>query len=231
MTLSQYMKNYKMIVWFKILNSLRIEFIQFLSRKKQAVIWRINNRHNYTSLSIRVKNPDIITVGDKSYGEIITESYGNSNESLQIGNYVSIASNVTFILGGNHQVNTFTSYPLKSKFLKNSPEDDAQSKGAIIVEDEVWIGSNVVILSGINIGKGAIIAAGSVVTKNVAPFSIVGGNPAQLIKFRLAGDLIEKRMNVNLKKISKKNIIENIDLFYSTLTEFNLQKISNLEEE
>ncbi|WP_316931260.1 DapH/DapD/GlmU-related protein [Chryseobacterium sp. P1-3] len=62
-----------------------------------------------------------------------------------------------------------------------------------MVEDEVWIGSNVIILSGVTLGKGSIIAAGSVVTKSVEPFSIVGGNPAKIIKFRLSENLIEKR--------------------------------------
>lgn len=220
-----------MIKFLRIINSYRLKINLHLGDTKKKIEWRLNNKHNLTTLSYKVKNSQFIHVGNESYGEIITESYGNSNESLQIGNYVSIASNVVFILGGNHQINTFTSYPLKSIFIKNSPEDDAQSKGAIIVEDEVWIGNNAIILSGITLGKGSIIAAGSVVTKNVVPFSIVGGNPAKLIKFRLSEDLIEKRKEIDLSKMSKRDITENIDLFYSELTETNLQKIINLEKE
>lgn len=220
-----------MIKFLRIINSYRWKIILHLKDTKRQIDWRLNNKHNLTTLSYKVKNSEIIKVGNESYGEIITESYGNSKESLQIGNYVSIASNVVFILGGNHQINTFTSYPLKSMFLKNSPEDDAQSKGAIIIEDEVWIGSNVIILSGITVGKGAVLAAGSVVTKNVMPFSIVGGNPAKLIKFRLNEDLIEKRNKINLSEISKRDITENIDLFYSKLVENNLQQIINIKKE
>ncbi|AKK74754.1 hypothetical protein OK18_02625 [Chryseobacterium gallinarum] len=208
-----------------------MKIISDLRATKRQIEWRFNNKHNSTTLSHKVKNSDIIKVGNESYGEIITESYENSHEGLQIGNYVSIASNVIFVLGGNHQLSTFTSYPLKSMFIKNSPEDDAQSKGTIIVEDEVWIGSNVIILSGVTLGKGSIIAAGSVVTKSVEPFSIVGGNPAKIIKFRLSENLIEKRKKIDLLKISKKDIIANIDLFYSELTETNLQEIINLEKE
>ena len=65
-----------------------------------------------------------------------------------------------------------------------TPIFDTESKGDIIIEDDVWIGANCIILSGVKISRGAIIAAGSVVIKDVAPFTIVGGVPARLIKER-----------------------------------------------
>lgn len=195
------------------------------SRRMQAVQWRIDNAHNSTTLSMDVCNAKNIKVGNHSYGEINTESYENKNEGLIIGDFVSIASNVLFILGGNHKVSTFTTYPIKSHFLTQSPEDDAETKGVIIVEDEVWIGNNVIVMSGIKIGKGAIVAAGSVVTKDVMRFSIVGGNPAKFIKWRIPEDLINERSKLNLSDFNIENIKNNVDLFYKDLDTETLQLI------
>ena len=78
----------------------------------------------------------------------------------------------------------------------------------------MWIGTNAIICSGITIGQGAIIAAGSIVTKNVEPYSIVGGNPAKLIKYRFDKELIEKLMNINITKLFDSVRKEHIELLY-----------------
>lgn len=206
-----------MIKYLKLINFLRIQINNNLKRRMQTIQWRLDNKHNYTTLSLNVKNSKIVKVGEYSYGEINIESYNNESEKLYIGNYVSVASNVLFILGGNHQIDTFTTYPIKSYFDQIPCEIDAQTKGAIIVEDEVWIGSNVIIMSGVNIGKGSIIAAGSVVTKDVLPFSIVGGNPAKFIRWRISEDLISERSKINLSDLQRITIKNNTDLLYRKL--------------
>jgi len=147
---------------------------------------------------------------------------------LLIGNYCSIGANVVFVLGGNHQYSGITTYPLYSKFIKLSPEIDAVSKGAIIVEDEVWIGTNTTILSGVRIGKGAIIAAGSVVTKNIPPYSIAGGNPAKVIKFRFDELICNELSTFNLSDFDEKTIIENIDEIYKPLDIEQLRVIKEI---
>lgn len=91
---------------------------------------------------------------------------------VTIGNNVLVASDV-FMIDYNHGLN-----PLTSSYLDNSLE---VSKG-IVVEDGVWIGNNVIILGGVTIGKKAVIAAGAVVTKDVPEYTIVAGNPANVIK-------------------------------------------------
>lgn len=164
---------------FRYLRNTVTSHVQPKIRQRQ---WRDLNCHNLTTLENPIHNYHIITVGKGSYGPINAISYENSDEKLSIGNFVSIAKNVQFILGGNHQIGAFTTYPLKAMYLEPCCEQDAVTKGAIIVEDEVWLGANSIILSGVTIGKGAIVAAGSVVTKNVPPYTIVGGNPVRVIK-------------------------------------------------
>lgn len=200
-----------------------------LSSRKRKVQWRRQNPHNETvwGSGNNFKN---IKVGKGSYGTINVQSFQNESERLEIGNYVSIGQDVVFILGGNHQTKTFTTYPIKAKTIEPFSQDDAQTKGAIIVEDEVWIGTHSVVLSGVTIGKGAIVAAGSVVTKNIAPFSVVGGNPARFIKYRIDEELIKKRSKVDLINIPQEKIINNIDLFYDELSLENLEKIITLQE-
>lgn len=142
---------------------------------------------------------------------------------------MSIAKNVQFILGGNHQIDAFTTYPLKAMYSEPYCEQDAATKGAVIIEDEVWLGANSIILSGVTIGKGAIVAAGSVVTKDVPPYTIVGGNPAKFIKNRVPERLIPLMSNVSLNDLDIEKVKQNIDLFYQPIDENVLLKIKGLK--
>ncbi|ATA94026.1 CatB-related O-acetyltransferase [Capnocytophaga canimorsus] len=218
-----------MRTFLRIISFVCVDLKSYLHFVVKKVFWRNKNRHNEVSIG-NVKNIDLVEVGIGSYGNLNVHSFENKKEKLIIGNYVSIADNVTFILGGNHQVNTFSTYPIKAKAIEPFSEDDAQTKGAIVVEDEVWIGTNVTILSGVTIGKGAIVAAGSVVTKNVAPFSVVGGNPARFIKNRIDERLISQRQEINLIDIDLDRVVKNIDLFYKELTEDVLREIEKLSK-
>ena len=215
----------KILDYLRIIRSMLGDIKRSFQEKKRAYQWRYNNKHNYTIIRNILGGNPIITIGEGTYGELNILSYENKEEGLEIGNFVSIASNVWFILGGNHQMNTYSNYPIASKFIELCPEKDALTKGKIIIEDEVWIGANVTILSGITIAKGAIVAAGSVVTKDVAPYSIIGGNPAKIIRYRNNKEL--RLMLPNLIDIPKKVVLENIDLFYKELSEEVVQQIKN----
>src|SRR4030095_4728392 len=122
--------------------------------------------------------------------------WNNTNEKIRIGNFVSIANEVIFMLGGSHNMNFLSTYPFKTK-LRNGDNDIPISKGPIVIEDDVWIGTRSTILSGVTIEKGAVIAACSVVTRNVPPYSIVAGNPAKVIKYRF-DDHVREYMIKNL---------------------------------
>lgn len=144
-----------------------------------------------------------VSIGDFTYGPINIYSYQSENEGLVIGNYCSIARDVKFILGGNHRTDCLMTFPVYHYFVDSSYVE-ARSKGPIVLEDDVWIGVGCVLLSGIVLGQGCVVAAGSVVTKSFSPFSIIGGNPARLIKKRFNDEVInfitENKINFGIIK-------------------------------
>ena len=157
----------------------------------------------------------LIKCGNYSYGNPKILYFGVENEKLEVGNYVSIADNVTFILNGNHYIDTFTTYPFKVLCFDEKVE--AWGKGPIKVGDDVWIGYGATILSGVTIGQGAVIAAGSVVVKDVEPYSVVGGNPAKLIKYRYPKEIIEEMKKIDFSKIEPEDLKDIQDLIYKKL--------------
>ncbi|MDO9276313.1 MAG: CatB-related O-acetyltransferase [Lutibacter sp.] len=215
------------VIFFKIIKNILNRIKNKILFIKNIYVWRNKNIHNKTSI-VNCFNFNNVIVGNETYGDLEVYDYGTPNEKLIIGNYVSIANGVRFLLGGNHQINTFTTYPLKAKLTGQDFHLDATTNGPIIIEDEVWIGLGATILSGIKIGRGAIVAAGSVVSKNIPEFAIAGGCPAKVIKYRYSEDIIVKLRNISLSDIEKENIIKNIDLFYAPIYE-SIEKIENLK--
>ena len=184
-----------------------------------ALTWRSINNHNETYL-IKDFNFLPVTVGNHTYGPLDVSTFGNSDESLHIGNFVSIAEEVKFILGGNHSFSGFSSFPFLVKFFENTTE--AWTKGPIIIKDDVWIGYGATILSGVTIGQGAVIAAKSVVTKDVPPYAIVAGNPSKIIKYRFNQIIINKLLLINFSNLTKEKINVLSEYLYLELNEENI---------
>ena len=187
----------------------------FLNRK-----WRKLNANNKTyivhSLSDSLFPIDKVSVGNFTYGGLLVYTFGSNDEDLKIGNYCSIGRNVRFILGGMHHMNTLSTYPFKVHIMGGSSE--AFSKGPIVIEDDVWIGNDVLILSGCTIAKGSVIAAGSVVVNSTEPYSIVGGNPAKLIRKRFDQSIIDELINLDITEIIPEIIKSHkIDLLYTNV--------------
>lgn len=200
-----------------------------LFKKKQKPLepldpWRINNSHNETAIA-RCFGLDTtrVVVGKRSYGALEIEAYSDDNSKLIIGNYVSIGPDVHFILGSEHPYKGISTFPFKVKLGLQRIE--AKSKGDIVIDDDVWIGLGAIICSGVHIGQGAIIAAGAVVTKNVEPYSIVGGNPAKHIKYRFNDNIRRKLIKFDFSKIDEQKFKENIDYVYEELTDENIDDI------
>lgn len=183
--------------------------------------WRKHNSHNSTEAK-NIFPIELVSIGKATYGPLIIRSFRSSGEKLLIGNFVSISAGVKFLLGGNHSTNLFTTYPFKSKFYG---EIDAKTKGQIIVEDDVWIGTDVLVLSGVKIGKGAIIGAGSIVSKDIPPYSICAGNPLRILKYRFSEDIIEKLLQINLGKLDEKFFIQYKVVITDIINKDNINKL------
>lgn len=186
--------------------------------------WRQRNSHNETILTKAYGpvNFENIKVGRKTYGGITVWSYGNPSEALSIGSFVSIADDVTFLLGGNHGYSGLSTFPFLTKYFGTL---ESQTKGPVSVGDDVWIGYNTLILSGVTIGQGAVIAAGSVVSKDVLPYSIVGGNPARLIRYRFERAVIDKLLSVDFEKLTDAKILSNKTALQEPLTSENVEAV------
>lgn len=147
-----------------------------------------------------IQNPNI-TVGDFTYiadsefESHVTNFYPWSKDKLIIGKFCQIATGVEFIMNdANHQmsaVSTFPFYTLDGWDMEAPSASDMPFKGNTVIGNDVWIGQNAVILPGANIGDGAIIGANSVVGSNIAPYTIVAGNPAKVIRKRFDEELID----------------------------------------
>lgn len=170
--------------------------------------------------------PYWLSIGEHSYGFVLSnvEHYSaDENIKLSIGDYCSIGPNVRFILASEHPYKVLSTYPFKVKMLGH--EFEASSKGSIIVKDDVWIGLNSVILSGVTLGQGSVIAAGSIVTKDVPPYAIVAGNPAKIIKYRFEPEVIEKLVKFDFSKLTDEKVKYFGESLYTEITQENVDDI------
>ena len=119
--------------------------------------------------------------------------FGFSTDKLIIGKFCQIATGVRFMMNGaNHAMKGVSTYPFKVFGESwNDVELDIVSKGDIVIGHDVWIGNSATIMQGVNIGHGAIIGTNALVTKDVAPYTVVGGNPAKVIRQRFDDDTVD----------------------------------------
>ncbi len=153
-----------------------------------------------------------VRIGDYSY----ISGPNTFIENTDIGKYCSIALDVKIGLG-NHNYNYISTHPFlystKYKFIKEDIKD-IDYKGKTIIGNDVWIGASSIINKGVKVGDGAVIAAGSVVTKDVPPYSIVGGVPAHIIKYRFSKENIRSLQEIEWWNWSIKKIEERVKEFY-----------------
>lgn len=211
--------------------------VKFFRRVNGSIKWRLKNYlgivHNSKSLYTKdfLIDNKYCEIGEFTYGHPRINSWGEGTY-LKIGKFCSIAYNVEIFLGGNHRTDWVSTYPFN--ILNNSFPNAVGinghpfSKGDVIIGNDVWIGQNSVILSGIKIGDGAVIGANSVVTKNVEPYSIVAGNPAKLIKKRFTDDQINSLEKIEWWNWPIEKINENIPLMCSEKIEVFIEKNRNI---
>jgi acetyltransferase-like isoleucine patch superfamily enzyme/acyl carrier protein len=128
-------------------------------------------------------------IGDYSQGEPIIKLYNKSR--LRVGKYSSVAAGVTFVLGGRHRTDAVTTHLMQLPARALGPP-----QGDIVIGSDVWIAVNALILSGVTIGDGAVVGAGSVVVNDVPPYGMVLGNPARIFGKRFSDDLVAELMSL-----------------------------------
>jgi virginiamycin A acetyltransferase len=158
-----------------------------------------------------VKNPNIV-VGDYTYYDDPEDSenfernvlyhFPFIGDRLLIGRFCAIAKGVKFIMNGaNHKLSGFSTYPFQifgGGWEKVMPrQGELPYKGDTVVGNDVWLGYDALIMPGVTIGDGAIVASRSVVVTNVPPFAIVGGNPAVVVKQRFSPAVIEELLAIS----------------------------------
>jgi acetyltransferase-like isoleucine patch superfamily enzyme len=166
--------------------------------------------------------PAHVVIGKHSYGLHKNMVAGAAPDApLSIGSYCSIGPDVQFLCKVDHPVNYPSTYPFRTRlWYPDAPNSDAITKGPITLGHDVWIGARAIILSGVTIGTGAVIAAGAVVTKDVLPYAIVGGNPARLIKKRFDDQQIEKLLATQWWVKTDAELRDISDLLYGNVDTF-----------
>lgn len=170
-----------------------------------------------------------ITVGDYTYYDDAADpagfeqnnvlfNYPEFGDSLVIGKFCQIASGTKFIMGSaNHRLCSVTTYPFNvfgGAWTENTPPhmDQLPRKGDIIIGNDVWIGRESVIMPGIKVGDGAIIAAYSVVAKDIPAYTVYGGNPARFIKARFDDELTDMLLRFRWWDLAPEQLVDILPL-------------------
>jgi acetyltransferase-like isoleucine patch superfamily enzyme len=173
-----------------------------------------------------------IEVGRYTYGhEAITIREWGEGANLRIGKFCSIADQAKFFMGGNHVLSWATTYPFGHVYADQlgvtKVAGHPTTNGDIYIGCDVWISSNVTVLSGVSVGHGAVIAANSHVTSDVGPYEIYGGNPARLIRPRFSQDVIDRLIRLRWWDLQDSQIVR---MAVELMEEPNVESLDRLLE-
>jgi len=186
------------------------------------------NLSTLTWLQKKYQKPFLkIECGKYSYGHPILQIPGSDYaRSIIIGEYCSIATECLFFVGrqGRHPTDTMTSYPIGMLISEDTKRNNNVAKVFmpkmqppsvlrtsnldLEIGHDVWIGTRVIVMAGVKIGTGAVVGAGSIVTRNIPPYAIVAGSPARIIRYRFEPDIIERLLSSKWWELSPEQLWE-----------------------
>ncbi|WP_214473862.1 CatB-related O-acetyltransferase [Mesorhizobium sp. dw_380] len=161
-----------------------------------------------------------VAIGRHTYG-LNKRSFFSPHENVpvRIGSFCSVGPDVLFVCAAEHRIDTATTFPIHRISRKLLEIAEPHGKGPITVGNDVWLGARCVILSGVTIGDGAAIGAGSIVTKDIPPYAVAVGNPARVIRYRFAPEVIERLQALEWWNWSDDLIGERIELLTAMTAE------------
>lgn len=167
----------------------------------------------YTKEHIKGEN---ISVGDWTYGRPMVR-FKQKQAKLNIGKYCSIAGGVRIYMGGEHITENTSTYPFKvlREFWTEADAESIKPSEDVTIGNDVWIGTQAVIMPGVTIGDGAVIGASSVVASDVAPYTIVAGNPAREIRKRFDDEAIAFLLDLKWWEWDDAKVARNVNLLSS----------------
>lgn len=162
-----------------------MKLLKYLIKKKQKNKIKALPKIERSAARFKSVYPNY-EIGYGSYGLPLVHDW-DEGTTLKIGSFCSIAGNVNIFLGGHHRTDWLTTFPFPA-FLSSASQitDYDVSRGDVVIGNDVWLCTGSIILSGVKIGHGAVVAAGAVVVKDVEPYSIVAGNPAKHVRYRFS---------------------------------------------
>lgn len=178
----------------------------------QKIAKRFKKKKN---LTLQERFPQYV-IGRESYGHPEVHAFDGA-ATLRIGAFCSISTEVHIFLGGDHRSDWVTTFPFSvlwetEKHYTGYPK----TKGDVIIGNDVWIGYQAVIMSGVRIGDGAVVGAYALVTQDVPPYGVVAGNPARLMKKRFDDDTIRRLLNLKWWQWEDQKIEKFLPLFLGT---------------
>lgn len=189
--------------------------------------WRIEKKLPSSSEKI-LYTKDLLgnryQIGEHTYGNPRVVSWGEGT-SLTIGKYCSIGTNVFIFLGSEHRIDWVSTYPFPflwsgAKTIQGHPS----TKGDVVIGNDVWIAFGTTILSGVTIGDGAAIGACSVVARNIPPYAIAAGNPAQVIRYRFDEQTVQNLLRIKWWNWPDQKVRENVHLICSPSIDAFIEK-------
>ena len=169
--------------------------------------------------------------GPENFQDHVTHHYEFIGDKLIIGKFCAIGRGIEFIMNGaNHRMGSVTTYPFNIMGYgreKVTPSlEELPLKGDTVVGNDVWIGQNVTVLPGVHIGDGAIIAANSVVTRDIPPYCVAGGNPCMVLRPRFDRELTEYLLELKWWDWPPEKIFRNLEALCSS----DLEQIKHISE-
>lgn len=219
--------------------------MSYMGLIKKLVIFVMVKLHRMVNIfhAIAEKHSDLgmhLTVGRHTYGikpDTIILPESTNPPHVKIGSFCSFAPGVVILANADHNKDFPSTYPFRTLFFSSLKRgkssgyfnQDVVSRGSIEIGHDVWVGQNAIILSGISIGTGAVIGAGTVVTKDIPPYAIAVGNPARVISFRFPPSIIERLLESRWWELSDENLRNLESYLYSEDIDAFLDKVRTIQ--